>query len=457
MISRNHPTKIAEVFSVVLLLLVLVAGCTPRSIFLPSPTLITTPVATAQPIPTEKAVATSSRPTATPQAQPDEAASPESPGPIQLTLWTVEAVSPQAEGNAGQVFDRGLKAFENSYPDIQVSVVLKNESGKGSVFDYLRTASLVAPSVLADVVVLNTVDLAQLARTGLIVPLDEMISSPLVNDLLPAARAACTVDGQLMGIPFEMDVEHLIYNTNKLPTAPIVWTDVISANTSYVFPAKGRNGLVNDAFLIQYLALGGRLQDDEGLPYLDEQALRSVLGYYRQGVEEGVISPDVLTIGTPEDIWPSYVSAEVGMAHVNSHRFLSDRSVLRSTQFAAIPTREGTPLTVGRGRALAVVTHDPDRQAIVLRLIEYLMAPDNNAAWSRETAHLPTRYAAFVLMGNDPYWEFLQQELEIAVPPPAFPEYDQIGRVLQQAVIEVLSEETTPEEAAAAALDAITP
>jgi maltose-binding protein MalE len=47
--------------------------------------------------------------------------------------------------------------------------------------------------------------------------------------------------------------------------------------------------------------------------------------------------------------------------------------------------------------------------------------------------------------------------LEVAVPPPSFPEYDQLGRVLQQAVIEVLSEEATPEEAADAALDAITP
>lgn len=86
------------------------------------------------------------------------------------------------------------------------------------------------------------------------------------------------------------------------------------------------------------------------------------------------------------------------------------------------------------------------------------MAPDNNATWSRATAYLPTRYAAFNLIGDsDPYWPFLQRQLEVAVPPPAFPEYDQIGRVLQQAVIEVLSEEATPEEAAIAAIDAITP
>jgi ABC-type glycerol-3-phosphate transport system substrate-binding protein len=377
---------------------------------------------------------------------------------VQLTLWTIEAVSPQAQGDAGMVFDRGLVAFESAYPDVQVSVVLKNESGKGSVSDYLRTASQAAPGVLPDVIVLDVADLGPTTRNGLLVPLDGLLSPSLVDDLLPGAQAAGTVDGQLTGIPFEMDVEHLIYNTNKLTSTPMFWTDVISANTTYVFPAKGTNGLVNDAFLIQYLALGGRLQDDEGRPFLDEQALQATLEYYHQGVSEGVIPPEVLAIGSPDDIWPDYVAAEVGMAHASGHRFLRDKEVLGSTDYTSIPTHDGTALTIGRGRALAIVTHEPDRQAMALRLIEWLMAPDNIVAWSQATSFLPTRYAAFDMIGDsDPYWSFLQHQLEIARPSPAFPEYDQIGRVLQQAVIEVLSEEATPEEAAAAAVDAITP
>jgi ABC-type glycerol-3-phosphate transport system substrate-binding protein len=146
------------------------------------------------------------------------------------------------------------------------------------------------------------------------------------------------------------------------------------------------------------------------------------------------------------------------MAHVNSRLFLEERDVLRSTQFAAIPTRDGTLLTIGRGRVLAIAAHDPGQQAIAARLIEWLMAPDNNAAWSGATASLPTRYATFKLIGeDDPYWPFLQRQLEVAVPPPAFPEYDQMGRILQQAVVEVLNGEASPEEAATAAVDAITP
>jgi multiple sugar transport system substrate-binding protein len=450
MISRKHIARIIE-----LLMPLVAVSCTSQLPLFPPTVSATVPSET---IATAEVTATSTPLLETPELETDEAATPETELPIQLTLWTVATVSAQAEGDAGVVFGRGLAAFESTYPDIQVSVMLKNDSGKGSVFDYLRTTSQAAPSVLPDLVVLDTVDLAQVARTGIIIPLDGLLSPSLVDDLLPGAVGAGTVDGQLMGVPFEMDVEHLIYNTNKVSSTPIVWTDVISANTTYVFPAKGTTGLVNDAFLIQYLALGGRLQDDEGRAFLDEQALLAVLEYYRQGVETGVIPPEVLTVGSPDEVWPDYVAAEVGMAHVNSHRFLRDKSVLRSTEFASIPTRDGTPLTIGHGRSLAIVTHEPDRQAAAANLIEWLMATDNNVAWSQATSYLPTRHAAFDLIGDDdPYWPFLQHQLEVAVPSPAFPEYDQIGRVLQQAVIEVLSEEATPEEATASAVDAITP
>jgi ABC-type glycerol-3-phosphate transport system substrate-binding protein len=143
---------------------------------------------------------------------------------------------------------------------------------------------------------------------------------------------------------------------------------------------------------------------------------------------------------------------------VGARRFLSGRDVLRNTQFADIPTRDGTPLTIARGRVLAIVTRDPNQQAMALRLIEWLMTPDSNATWNQTTNHIPTRYAAFDQIGEDDlYWNFLRHQLEVAVPPPAFSGYDQIGRVLQQAVIEVLSGEATPEEATAAAIEAVNP
>jgi multiple sugar transport system substrate-binding protein len=332
------------------------------------------------------------------------------------------------------------------------------------VLDYLHTASQVAPSVLPDVVVLDGVDLASAARAGVLVPLDGRVSPELVNDLLPAARAAGIVDGQLMGIPFQMDAQHLIYNTTQLPLAPLGWADVLSHTVSYLFATQGRNGLVNDAFLIQYLAVGGRFQDDQGGPMLDEAALRAVLDYYSQAAQAGILAPAGLEAGDPEDVGPLVATAKLGMAQVTAHRFLAGPpgragqagGPLRNTQYADIPTRDGKPLTIGRGWALAVVTRDPAQQAMALRLVEWLLNPANNAIWNQTTRYIPTRYAAFRLLeAGDPYFGFLQHLMEVAVPPPAFMEYDQLSRILQQSVVAVLRGEATPEQAAADAVDAV--
>ena len=411
----------------------------------------------------------------TPAGQTDNIAAYQvSPPPpesnIRLVFWTIDSVSSLAKGKAGELFAAGLSGFERAFPTTSVAVAVKNEAGKGGVLDYLRSASQVAPSVLPDLVVLDGVDLASAARAGVLVPLDGRVSPELVNDLLPAARAAGTVDGQLVGIPFQMDAPHLVYNTTQLPMAPLGWTDVLSHTASYMFPTQGRNGLVNDAFLIQYLAAGGRFQDDQGAPMLDEAALRAVLDYYAAAVRAGILAPQGLEAGDPEDIVPLVAAAKLGMAQVAAHRFLVDSlslaegpgaqqgaaGTLQNAQYADIPTRDGKPLTIGRGWALAIVTRDPAQQATALRLVEWLLSPANNAIWNQTVRYIPTRYTAFrVLEGSDAYYPFLQHLMEVAVPPPAFLEYDQLSRILQQSVVAVLRGEATPEKAAADAVDAV--
>jgi multiple sugar transport system substrate-binding protein len=106
---------------------------------------------------------------------------------------------------------------------------------------------------------------------------------------------------------------------------------------------------------------------------------------------------------------------------------------------------------------MALVTNDPNRQKAALGLIEWFLATDNNATWNNINKSIPTRDSSFQqLAGEDPYWVFLTEQLNNARPHPDFPGYDQIGRILQQAVQQVISGEATPEEATATAIDAFT-
>jgi multiple sugar transport system substrate-binding protein len=337
---------------------------------------------------------------------------------------------------------------------VTIEYVLKKPYGKGGILDFLSTARAAAPAVLPDLVILGTFELDEAAEAGLIQPLDDLVSSELQQELFPFARHS--FDGQLVGIQFEAEVEHLIYNANKIDSAPMTWREVISASVAYIFPAGGEGSLVNDSFLIQYLAAGGGLLDESGKPALDKDALVEVLQFYADGLEAGAILPSVLEFADLDDCWVVYVSAQAALSNVSSDRYLADRGLLKNTAFAAIPTRDGNIATLSKGWALAMVTEDSGRQTVAAQLIEWLLVPENNANWNLAAGHLPTRQAAFDYLGTeDQYFPFVRQQLANVYPRPMAAAYDKIGRALQRAVQDVLQGEASPEEAAGMVMTAV--
>jgi ABC-type glycerol-3-phosphate transport system substrate-binding protein len=371
---------------------------------------------------------------------------------ITLTLWTTELCSPSQDGPSGQALAAQVQAFTEAHSDIAIEYVLKKPYGKGGLLHLLRATEAVLPQALPDIVALDASQVGEAAREELLQPWDDLIAPELINDLFPFAQEAGRVDGRLMGLLFEADVEHLVHNTNKLEAPPLRWTDVLTEGVSYIFPAGGEEGAVNDAFIIQYLALGGRLLDEAGAPALDEEKIAQVLQLYEEGRDKGVIPESVLEFHTLDDCWPLYLSAEVAVAHVSSHRYLSDRELLRNTSFAAIPTRDGMVMTVGHGWAYALVARDPARQVAAAHFITWLMDAENLAAWNQVALHLPPRRSALASMEADEYTAFLQGQLEKARFRPSAPICHEIARALQEAVQEVLTGAAGPTEAAARAV-----
>jgi multiple sugar transport system substrate-binding protein len=400
------------------------------------------PAATVESLPTPAAAAT---------ATPEDA-------PITLTFWTIESISPEAEGPPGDFIGNTLRAFERSQPNVDVNVLLKKPSGKGGMVDFLRTAKPVAPTVLPDVAIINAVDLPQAFADGLIQPLDGRLDRSVVQDLLPAARVMGTVTDRLAGVPLGLEMQHTVYNTTVFTATPVLWSDVFTKNTRYLFPAKGINGLVNDATLSQYFSAGGALLDDQDKPSIDDQALLTVLKLYRQGVENGAIDPAILEASAIDDLWPFYLKGSIGMAQVSVNQYLTDRDQLVRSAFGPPPVLNETrkPAAITRGWVLVLVTNDPGRQNAALNLIEWFLSVNNNAAWNQINLSIPSRGSSFQqLAGNDPYWVFLSEQLNTARPQPGFSGYDRLGRIIQQAVQEVVSGESSPEDAVAAAQDAL--
>lgn len=393
------------------------------------------------------------QPTRTPTPTP-----PVQPLVVTLTLWVPEEFNPyEEESPAADLLSQRLADFNGLDPTLQVQVVVKKAQGRGGLLDFLRTASVAAPSVLPDLIVLNTADLKVAAQAGLLYPLGTLLSEDLAASRYPFASALGEVDGQAMGVTFAANVQHLAYRPALFSSVPVTWTDVISAPAPLIFPA-GREESVSDFTLIQYLAAGGHMVDGEGGALLEEEPLIQVLSFYEEAVAAGVISPSiVLEVGENVDCLELLADPQVGMAAVNSHCYWSQ--LAPEVALTPLPTPDGQAISLAEGWTMAlVVTPEPARQDMALRLMEWLLAPEYLGPWTQSEGYLPG-----TLDGLE-NWTVTAEErtilealLEGAVPVPDPTIRTLVGPPLQEAVEAVLRGRRSAEDAAAEAVRTLSP
>ena len=85
------------------------------------------------------------------------------------------------------------------------------------------------------------------------------------------------------------------------------------------------------------------------------------------------------------------------MTNVGSWQYQRERSTLRRTRYASIPTASGTSSTLARSWSWAIVTDDPVRQEIASRYIVAALSPKALSSWCVESFHLPAHRAALAL------------------------------------------------------------
>jgi ABC-type glycerol-3-phosphate transport system substrate-binding protein len=374
---------------------------------------------------------------------------------VTLGLWLPEEFKPYGDRPGAALLAGLLDDFSDAYPDVQVEVTIKKAHGRGGLLDFLRTARDAAPSVLPDLVILDAADLDTAAGSGLIQPLDELLSPAEMADRFPFATELGTVNDQTVGFVVAADLQHMAYRPAVIESPPVSWTQVISPPIPFLFPAAGRDRQVNDATLVQYLAAGGKLTNEEGQPWLDGDALVSVLGFYSACVSTGTISPTVVTRLTDADqAWMRFQAGEGELAIVPAGRYWLETG--EPTAAAPILTRDGQPLSIANGWVIAMVTDDPARESLAMLLLDWLIAPDHNAQWTQAAGYLPGTNGALRMwdLSNEDR-AMLRGVMEAAVTPPPPAVMATAGKAMQEALEAVLRGRATPAEATAAAIETL--
>ncbi len=290
---------------------------------------------------------------------------------ITLAMWVPDTLVPPGSVTTTMVLNQQIAAFAASQPDVRIQVLTKRAQGPGGILDLMQTAAPVAPSALPDVALLDVAQISAAAQSGLLRPLNGLVSDDTFADLFPFAAQAGHPDDRWLAVAYVADMEHLAFNSARIPSPPIIWAQVLSASQPYLFPAGINGGIVSDSLLAQYAAAGGRWMDTSGLPSLDVVPLTQMLNQFKAAQQAGAVSANVLNFASADDTWQAYLGWPGQMVNVRASRFIAQRAMISGTLAAPPPGYfEGPARLVARGWAFVVPTRNTARTAAAAALIK---------------------------------------------------------------------------------------
>lgn len=393
------------------------------------------------PLPT--AVTQAATPTITPSPAPTET------GPTRLSVWWPAPLAPLDNSDAVDILSEQISGFQVAQGNVIVELRWKNESDPGGILATLRTASPVAPGALPDLTLMRRADLVSAVQAGLIYPLEDRVSTAITGDLYAIAIELGTVGGQLYGLPYALETQHLAYLPAETgdETAPTDWrfSDILQANFAFVFPAAQATDL-NSLVYTQYLAAGGT-PPTGGAVTLNEEALLTTLNFYENALNQGLIDPAALNYSSSADYLTALVEGDIQAGLVESTRYLELVQAGVPLAFAPIPTQSGDPISEVDGWMWVLTTANTDRQALAARFLNWMLNANRQGEYNRTVNMLPSQRTAMQQWEDDAYLTFARELLSHGVLPLSDAEGGAFARAIQTALIAVLSGQDTAAEA----------
>lgn len=381
------------------------------------------------------------------QAQTPAPPTPTPPGPLTLVVWLPDTLASADQPLARAEINRQVQAFNASQSRIIVEIRLKMVNDVGGIMSTLRAASSVAPGAQPDLTLLRRQDLVPAQRDGLIRSLEGKLPPTQINSLDTALKLG-QVNNQLVGLPYLLELEHLVYRPNASTEEVSGWSfeDVLNRRLPLVFPA-GRSSGISDVVYLQYLAAGGTLAADNTLSY-NADALQETLSFYESARDEGVLDDRLVNYTTTADYRVDFSAQQVNSAVFFSPDYLQLLVEDRTLLAAPIPTSTGQNIALLNGWTWVLVASQADRQSAAMEFLTFLMQPDNQAAYAQTLNLLPSQRTVLIdTLPSTVDQTIYLSLLDNALLPLAESEGGPLASSLQEAVESILSGNTSAGDA----------
>ncbi|XWX02786.1 hypothetical protein VZO05_09715 [Aggregatilineales bacterium SYSU G02658] len=359
----------------------------------------------------------------------------QTPAPPDLTIWLPDTLA-NFSTDALSAFGAATDDFAVSQ-NINALIRIRRASEAGGILSTLRSASSVAPRALPTVTLLRRSDLLLATQERLIEPMPSLLTQS-VAQAVSSTRRLCEVGGVLMGIPFLVDVQHVAY----LPQPDVEYDgwrfeDVLARGLPLQFAGNATIG-VNPTVYVQYMAAGGRI-DEQGVLQYDAVALRQVLDFYEATREADLIDEQTLLFTSPAQYAAALSAAGERQWGTLASQYLRALTFEPDLRFAPIPTPDGTLSTVLEGWCWVLVSRDERTQPLAVDYITYMSSGSSVVTLARSVWMLPSQIALLADVLDEDQAAFYTELITNALIIPLDASSVAVERAIQEAFRAVLN------------------
>lgn len=316
------------------------------------------------------------------------------------------------------VYKAAWDEFVAANPDVAIKFD-KSASSPDAVQEILTKVNT---GRVVDMGIVETSWIARLNASGLLQPMDGILSDADVADFLPGVLEAQTKDGHLRGIQLYNSWRGVFYRPSEMKALgyeapPTNWDDFLAFGekalkagykSAVMFPAL-KSELTMLYMMPQFFGLGGELFDATGRPVFQDspnrEKLMQVMSMWRELVERGLM-PKTVGAQNEADQRPFFYTREtatIGNATSFVNQYYIDQPDLKG-DFGAVTM----PMPAGHiavppvaGWAYVIFTSDPQRQDVARRFIKHLTQSKVMAKFNAVQGHLPVRHS---IWKTEPYF-----------------------------------------------------
>lgn len=391
---------------------------------------------------------------------PSERTPSNDPASLTLTLWVPEEFGTGAE-RGGDVLERQIAEFQVARPKLNLNFVLKAPYGKGGIVDWITQLDELMPERLPDAAIVDSRELDQLEKLGLLHPLQHALPSGAYWELFPPAQQIARRNGQWNNQPLTLDTELLVFASQAVSVPPATWDQVLASKTQFAFAADS-----TDTFLFHYLENGGSVNPTLH-PAQDASVMQVILDYFQRARANGNLTENTAVMKSAREVMPLLVTGQTPMAQVRARDFLSERSRLSNAIVAPIPTRDGRASALVSAWSFVILTEDPLKRDAALEYLAWMIDPTRFGEWARAALLMPAGKSAFAQALNSEAAnssatdsqdtaDVFRNLFQNALVAPSFSAQAPYADAWHTAVNAVLSGQLSPEDAAFRALQSIT-